>query len=134
MEDSVRAFHRAFGLPAPERFDPSADLEARARLIMEEAHELLFAMGLRQDDVGVIVPNGRGADWPAVAHELADLLYVTLGTAVAIGFPVSRFFHAVHLANMAKVGGTVDQHGKLRKPTGWTPAPTREMWARMVAR
>ena len=50
---------------------------------------------------------------------IVDLLYVTLGTAVAFGIDVAPFFAEVHRSNMAKTGGGLDAGGKVTKPPGW---------------
>jgi phosphoribosyl-ATP pyrophosphohydrolase len=111
----VREFHEAGGLPVDHglhRADRNDDtivtqvglaLQAmstrmarhgrgskamRARLLLEELGELLVAAG-HHDEVGV-------------ADGLADLAYVTAGTAVEWGIPLGPVFEAVHTSNMSK--------------------------------
>lgn len=79
----------------------------RGRLIEEEASEVLQALEER--------------NLAHIARELADLLYVTYGTAVSLGIDIRPVFEAVHRANMAKVGGAVREDGKILKPPGWQP-------------
>lgn len=60
----------------------------RARLMIEELEETVSAMSEQ--------------DMAAVADGLADLCYVTIGTAVAFGIPMPPVWDAVQAANMAK--------------------------------
>ena len=104
----VAEFHRTFGFPGPDRFEPEAfPGELRISLIEEEARE--FAEAVRANDV------------PEMVDALCDLLYVTYGAAVALGVDLDPFFREVHRANMAKVGGTRRADGKWLKPAGWQP-------------
>ena len=104
----VAAFHRQFGLIAPDDVDLErfpGDL--RVRLIQEEADEFAAAV--------------RDRDLPEMVDALCDLLYVTYGAAVALGVDLEPFFAAVHEANMAKRGGYPREDGKWMKPDGWQP-------------
>ncbi len=40
----------------------------------------------------------------ALAKELADILYVTYGTAEILGIPLEDVFQEVHRSNMSKLG------------------------------
>lgn len=74
MDDQVREFHRDLGSTIGDT--PSVrDVELRSALIREEVAEAIEA--LEQDNL------------PNLARELADMLYVACGTAVAcgIGYP-----------------------------------------------
>jgi predicted HAD superfamily Cof-like phosphohydrolase len=107
-QEMVAAFHREFGLVAPEQLDVEHfPGELRIRLIEEEAGE--FAAAVRAGDV------------PEMVDALCDLLYVTYGAAVALGVDLEPFFDAVHRANMAKAGGYRREDGKWMKPAGWQP-------------
>lgn len=103
----------------------------RARLMLEELGELLTASAMN--------------DVEEIADGLADLLYVTLGTAVEWGLPLGPVFDDVHRANMEKFpeceacGGCgampafqacsacdgvgrvrlLDASGKVQKPAEW---------------
>jgi predicted HAD superfamily Cof-like phosphohydrolase len=106
----VLAFHKAFdlyiGKNGPLR--PSDEAVAlRTTLIREEAVELIQAIG-----------NGNLS---VIAKEIADLIYVALGTAVSYGIDMGPIFEAVHRSNMAKIGGRKNENGKWIKPEGWTP-------------
>ena len=55
---------------------------------------------------------------------LIDLVYVAVGTLVALGYDFNAHWRAVHTANMRKVPGVVTKRGYTRdavKPEGWTP-------------
>ena len=111
-------------------------LALRARLMVEELAETLDAMA-------------RG-DVVEVADGLADLAYVTAGTAIEFGIPLDLVSDEVQRSKMAKfppcssclgtgtgdVGGltpchaegccngnvrVLDENGKVQKPEGWTP-------------
>lgn len=111
--DDVREFHLAFGQDVePEPTIVSERIETlRVRLMREELDETVVAMA---DD-----------DLPGIADGLADLIYVSIGTALAYGIPLERVWDAVHAANMAKLGPDGkpirDAGGKVVKPAGWTP-------------
>jgi phosphoribosyl-ATP pyrophosphohydrolase len=63
----------------------------RIRLIDEEYEEVVEAI--------------NWGDPALVAKELADLLYVVHGAAVAFGIPLDEVFNVVHTSNMSKVHG-----------------------------
>lgn len=88
----VRAFHTAFGLP--QRDLPSADIGddlAAARLAFqwEEMDELVQA-----------VHHHCLAD---IADALADVVYVTYGTALTYGIDLDAVLAEVHRSNMTKL-------------------------------
>jgi predicted HAD superfamily Cof-like phosphohydrolase len=108
----VRAFHEAFDLPRQDR--PSvvaAEVAAeRQRLLLEEVSELSDAVGA-----------GHLAE---IAQELADVVYVAYGTALAYGVDLDAVVGEVHRANMSKLG--LDGHpavrnGKVVKGPGFQP-------------
>jgi predicted HAD superfamily Cof-like phosphohydrolase len=78
-------------------------------------------MKLMEEELGELDEAMRDKDMEAIADACADLIYVTLGTAVSHGIDLSPIFRLVHLANMAKVGGGKRADGKMLKPPGWTP-------------
>ena len=57
-----------------------------------------------------------------VGDAVADLLYVTYGTAVSCGIDIEPIFREVHRSNMTKVGGTRRDDGKWIKPDDYSPA------------
>ena len=115
----VRRFHDLFGAKTnstPHHLTLS-EQELRVKLMREELKELDTAMAL--------------SDMVGVADGIADLLYVTLGTAVAYGINVDPIFEIVNRANMAKTGGEVRPDGKILKPKGWSP-PDDEIKAELI--
>lgn len=137
IQDQVRDFMQLGGQDCPERpTRPSTALAMfRYGLIQEELDELRHAL----DDNSNLVE---------AADALADLLYVVLGTGVALGINLGPIFDIVHEANMAKYPmccgqswcdivncGNPESHdshptvlrrpdGKVQKPVGWTsPEP-----------
>lgn len=118
---------------------PDAERLLRARLVLEEALELVDALGFTTglDDAGnvaVLTPSGgpAPADLVECADALADLTVVVKGTGHTMGIPVDAAFDVVHATNMAKVGpdGKVTRRddGKVLKPAGWQP-PTEGLRA-----
>lgn len=114
--EMVREFHAAYGVDAP---DAPTELRykrqmLRFALIEEELREYREAIG-RPDNL------------EHAAKELADLLYVVLGTAVEHG--LTRFddiFDEVHRSNMSKLGGDgkplYREDGKVLKGPNYRPA------------
>lgn len=88
----LREFHNAFDLPRAEvPALPRPDVaDLRQHLLEEEVAELAAA-----------VQAGGLAD---IAHELADVIYVALGTAVTYGIDVDPILAEIHAANMTKLG------------------------------
>lgn len=88
------------------RDTPSDLIDLRLRLMDEELTEVFEAINLR--------------DPVLTAHELADLLYVVFGTAVAFGIPIDAVFAAVSRANLSKIDASTGrpfevENGKVRK-------------------
>ncbi len=79
------------------------ELCLRARLIREEAKELLAELYKYRPDMGDI------------AKEMADVLYVVYGTAVALGIDLNNEFKSVHMDNMSKPVGPKRTDGKVLK-------------------
>lgn len=106
----VAEFHRTFGISTATT--PTAQDERtrtlRVRLIQEEFDELKEAL--------------EHGNLPAMAKELADLLYVVYGTAVSSGIDMEPVFREVHRSNMSKVGGHKRADGKWVKPAHYSPA------------
>ena len=106
----VEAFHSKFGIvmqTAPMDLNEETK-QLRVRLIQEEFEELKEAMA--------------AGNLAAVAKEMADLLYVTYGTAVSYGIDMEAVFREVHRSNLSKVGGYKRADGKWVKPPTYSPA------------
>ncbi len=109
MVENVLAFHRKFGCytgDSPQR-PPQPIVRLRLDLITEEYSELLRACD-------------RG-DLAGVADGIVDLIYVSIGKALAWGIDIRPIWRAVQRANMAKEGGGQRSDGKILKPAGWQP-------------
>jgi len=104
MQAMVMAFHEKFDRPVGTTPELS-NRDFRIGLIRDEIHELELAT-LKGDLVESV-------------DALADILYVTLGTAVEWGVDMQEIFEIVHGANMRKIGGEVRGDGKVLKPDGW---------------
>ena len=106
----VQEFHEQFDIhisTTPSVPDDATQI-LRNRLIQEEFEEFQEAM--------------ESQDLPAMAKELADLLYVAYGTAVSLGIDIEPVFKEVHRSNMSKVGGYKREDGKWVKPPTYSPA------------
>lgn len=130
VRDNVREFHKAFGIPVLDSPQvPSADrVRLRAKLISEEYFETLAALfpsayvaDIHAAVQRVIERAPPHVDIVEMADGLADLVYVCEGTFHEFGIDSDSIHAEVHRSNMAKVGGTVREDGKLLKPAGWTP-------------
>ncbi len=100
----VRDFHEKFDHPVDEF--PMVDVEFRIALINEECDELIQA--LKDQQIG------------AIMGEAVDLIYVVIGTLVALGLPFMSMWKIVHRANMTKEKNP--EGGKPIKPKGWKKA------------
>ncbi|ADV68524.1 hypothetical protein [Deinococcus maricopensis] len=121
--ERVRAFHVAVNAHHPQQptTPDAARLALRRTLIQEEFAEVQAEL----DRVDAHVRAGESADLAPLAHELADLLYVTYGALDALGVNADAVFAEVHRANMHKTTGPKRADGKQLKPEGWTPANVR---------
>jgi predicted HAD superfamily Cof-like phosphohydrolase len=106
--EKVQAFHMKYDLLWNEypRYLHPEDALFRVRLMMEELAELTEAI--------VMKPSKD------VAKELADLLYVVYGTAVAAGIDIDKVFDKVHKSNMTK-STKKDPGGKIIKGDDYVP-------------
>ena len=106
----VREWHEAKGVAVADslEFPSEALAELRARLIMEEAGEAMDAL------------LARGS-LSEIAKELADLLYVTFGTAVSLGIDLGPVFEEVHKSNMTKDAANRRADGKILKGPNYVP-------------
>jgi predicted HAD superfamily Cof-like phosphohydrolase len=97
--------------------------EHRRTLLDEEAREATEAL----TDLAEVLRAGGDptAAYQAVAKELADVLYVTYGTADALGIDLPAVFVEVHRSNMSKLDadGRVLRRadGKVLKGPGCRP-------------
>lgn len=105
----VLEFHEKFGVYTGNipHVPPKETIELRRRLIREEVVELLE--GIANDDL------------VKIADGLVDVVYVVVGCAIAYGIDMGPLWEIIQKSNMAKVGGTVRDDGKVLKPEGWLP-------------
>lgn len=122
-------------VPAPER------TRLRLSMLLEEAFEALDAafdtmpaindgpanercvelMSARSTVFRFIQDGPVRVNLPALADALTDTDYISEGTRIEFGINGGPVLAAVHRANMAKVGGTTRNDGKILKPPGWVP-------------
>jgi predicted HAD superfamily Cof-like phosphohydrolase len=124
IQQDVREFMLACGQACPEKPTvPSWQVRRlRARLILEEAIEQCESLGftLRGFNLENLESNLTEADLIEAADGIADQIYVSLGTAIALGIDMQPIWDLVHKANMAKFGpGSYKKDGKQMKPPGW---------------
>ena len=103
VQRGVQEFHEKYGCLTkynPTMPDASTRL-LRASLIVEEAAEFMSA--------------ARNEDMEGMCDALADLLYVTYGTAVVMGVDMEPISDEVQRSNMTKDGGGQDSGGKIMK-------------------
>lgn len=125
----VKAFHQAFGHPAPEAVTALSygRAKARANWTHEEATELEEACDLAEDEIDVVVRQADAA---------LDGIYFNLGTLVEMGLDPQPIWNIIQQANMSKMhdmDGTMvvvyypeghEKAGKIMKPADWQdPAP-----------
>ena len=106
----VTEFHEAFGVAVGE--SPSSELRRlRWNLLCEEAQESLDAL--------------NEGDLLEIAQELADLVYVTYGTAISFGIDLDAAVREVHRSNMSKLGPDgrpiLREDGKVLKGPNYQP-------------
>lgn len=105
--EKVREFMEACGQNIPEKATGYIEEDVRwlrESLITDEVRELL---------------DTQADDITNTARELADILYVVYGTAVAYGIDIDEIFDLVHRTNMKKISGPVREDGKKLKPPGF---------------
>jgi predicted HAD superfamily Cof-like phosphohydrolase len=106
--EKLSEFHEKFSVVIGSKGHLCTDERAllRARIMMEELAELVEAMQLH--------------DYPQIAKELCDVLYVVYGTGLEYGIPVDEVFAEVHKSNMTKTP-TTDAGGKIMKGPDYEP-------------
>jgi len=95
--------------------EKSRPTSLRAHLVVEEVAELLAALAAG-DEVGTL-------------DALADLIYVTVGTAVTFGLPLAEAVEEVHRSNMTKTL-VRDRPGHPGKGDGYSPPQLAELLRR----
>lgn len=104
----IKAFMQLAQQATPMKpITPSLRLhDFRTNLIKEEAQEFADAKDLVQ-----------------AADAIGDLLYVTIGTAIAYGIDIDPIFQEIHRSNMSKfIDGRRREDGKWIKGPSYSPA------------
>lgn len=137
VELKLSRFHKAFDPKDP--LDIEDLIHLRDTLVKEEALEVaeafedlesaIVASKVWKDDPKVqMVLKARKA---ALLKELCDLVYVAVGTAVAMGMPFDVAFNRVHASNMSKLGPDgkpiYREDGKVIKPDTYVPANLEDL-------
>lgn len=109
IEEAVRTFMTSVGQVKDEG---RHTLDLRLKLIEEEYEEFIIAL--------------KYGDNVFTAKEAADLVYVVVGTCIALGIPFNEVFAALQVSNMSKIGpdGKVQlrEDGKVLKGPGYIDA------------
>lgn len=100
----VKEFHETYEVDIDQPFSTELN-DLRSGLIAEEWDEVYTELFPR------IYTQGHGysvnltkINKAALTKELADLMYVTIGTAITFGLPLEEVFAEVHRSNMSKLG------------------------------
>jgi len=91
--EMVLEFHKTFGVEINKKFSPNL-VQLRHSLIREEFREV---------DEELFPHHAGRPDEKKLTKELADLMYVTIGTAITFGLPLEEVFAEVHKSNMSKL-------------------------------
>ena len=114
----VTDFHKArelrVGVPYNEK-----EMITRIRLITEEVEEFAQAC---MDIAGLDPEKTTGMHHlkQHILHELVDIVYTAIGTAVTFGWDFDEAFERIHKANMNKTDEQLD--GKIVKPEDFEAA------------
>lgn len=113
MQRKVADWHERFGVPVARKPTtiPLQRCDLRARLIREEL-----------DELEAYLLTGNLIE---IADALADLLYVTFGTAVELGMDMEPIFNEVQRSNLSKLWPDgkprYREDGKVLKPPNYSP-------------
>jgi len=132
-EQKVAEFHEAMGLPV-NTTSTVTQLKLRARLITEEAMEVINAMEVLEMEHERSKP-GTTKEWAHLIKELADLQYVLSGTIVTfreLSADFDAVFNRVHESNMSKLdddGNPIyDNEGKVMKGPNYVEAELEDLF------
>ena len=102
---------------------PSEEIRLlRAKLILEEAFETIWALGFTVINHAPIEPSGKPPNLEKIIDGVCDLTYVALGTLVSCGVPDVEHMNEVCKANERKLPfgmAIFNDAGKFLKPVGW---------------
>lgn len=123
VQDDILKFMLTAGQDCPET--PTLSTievrKLRATLILEEAYEQCNALGFLVS--GTKLYEAPAPNLVEIADGITDQIYVSVGTAIALGIDMVPIWDLVQSANMAKFGpgSWKREDGKQMKPPGWTP-------------
>lgn len=87
----ITDFHIVYGCPISDiTMSDTEEIELRRKLIEEEYVEVMCAI--------------KNRDSENLLKELCDLVYVTVGTAISMGYDFNEAFRRVHESNLSKLG------------------------------
>lgn len=76
--------------------------------VEDEDRLVAFRISLIDEEYDELIQALNWGDRRFIAKEAADLVYVVVGTCIALGIPYDSVFDAVHKSNMSKL----DDEGK----------------------
>lgn len=97
----LEEFHTTYGVAINQSFTPEL-IDLRVSLIHEEFCEVEDEFYPTDKVPDLIIE--LGVDKKKLTKELADLMYVVIGTATTFGLPLEEVFAEVHKSNMSKLG------------------------------
>ena len=114
------------------------DRELRARIVLEEALEFVWACGFRIDGIALgcvpdLIDGGEHVkpNLPEAVDALADIKYVVEGSGVAFGVDLDPIFEEVDRNNCRKIAnGHFREDGKFIKPADHQPPDIVELLKR----
>ena len=122
MFDKVKEFHEAFGLAVDAK--KTHDLLVLRFNLHDEEHNEVANEFANLDEART--PDEIREAKIALTKEIADNIYVLLGSAVALGLPIVEVFDATHTSNMSKLGEDgkpiYREDGKVLKGPNYKPA------------
>lgn len=98
--------------------------DVQPQISIPEGKLLDLRMNLIEEELDEIKSSIEDNDLAEYVDGCIDLIYVVAGALLATGISAEDCFNIwnmVHSANMAKVGGPIDENGKKLKPEGWKP-------------
>ncbi len=101
--DMVLEFHKVYGVPVDVEMTEEL-VNLRQKLISEEDDEVYQELHPDEDVFETGFTRPTFYDKAKLTKELADLMYVVIGTAVTFGLPLEEVFAEVHKSNMSKLG------------------------------
>lgn len=98
-------------------FDVEAFMDAVGQVgpVDDEKKLIAFRISLIDEEYDELIQALNWGDRRFIAKEAADLVYVVVGTCVALGIPFDDVWDAVQASNMSKLG---DDGNVVKSPDG----------------